>query len=48
MVEVYKQISIAVLSTGNELKEPWQKASNEEIYNCNSFAIIAQLNEKRF
>ena len=48
MVEVYKQISIAVLSTGNELKEPWQKASNEEIYNCNSFAIIAQLNEKGF
>ena len=26
MVEVYKQISIAVLSTGNELKEPWQKS----------------------
>ncbi|PRM90351.1 molybdopterin molybdenumtransferase MoeA [Aliarcobacter cryaerophilus] len=48
MVEVYKQISIAVLSTGNELKEPWQTASNEEIYNCNSFAIIAQLNEKGF
>ena len=48
MVEVYKQISIAVLSTGNELKEPWQKASNEEIYNCNSYALISLLKEKNF
>ncbi len=48
VIEVYKQISIAVLSTGNELKEPWQKADEDEIYNCNSIGIIAQLKEKNF
>ena len=48
MVEVYKQISIAVLSTGNEIKEPWENADEEEIYNCNSFALVSQLKEKGF
>ncbi len=48
MVEVFKKISVAVLSTGNEIKEPWEKADDEEIYNCNSFALISQLKEKGF
>jgi molybdopterin molybdotransferase len=48
MVEVFKKISIAVLSTGNEIKEPWEEADEEEIYNCNSFALISQLKEKGF
>jgi molybdopterin molybdotransferase len=48
MVEVLKKISIAVLSTGNEIKEPWENADEEEIYNCNSFALISQLKEKGF
>ena len=48
MIEVYKQISIAVLSTGNEIKEPWENADEEEIYNCNSFALVSQLKEKGF
>lgn len=48
MVEVYKKISIAVVSTGNELKEPWEEASLEEIYNCNSYALISLLKEKGF
>jgi molybdopterin molybdotransferase len=48
MVEVLKKISIAVLSTGNEIKEPWESADEEEIYNCNSFALISQLKEKGF
>jgi molybdopterin molybdotransferase len=48
MVEVYKKLSIAVVSTGNELKEPWESASEDEIYNCNSFALIAQLQEQGF
>lgn len=48
MVEVFKKLSVAVLSTGNELKEPWQEANEEEIYNCNSYAIISQLKEKGF
>ncbi len=48
MVEVYKKISIAVVSTGNELKEPWQDADEDEIYNCNSFALTSLLSEKAF
>lgn len=48
IVEVYKKISIAILSTGNELKEPWEDSSDEEIYNCNSYALISQLKEKNF
>ncbi len=47
-IEVYKKLSIAVVSTGNELKEPWEKASEDEIYNCNSYAIISTLQSKGF
>lgn len=47
-VEVFKKLSIAVLSTGNELKEPWEEANEDEIYNCNSYAIISLLKEKGF
>ena len=48
MVEVYRNISIAVLSSGNEIKEPWQSADEEEIFNCNSYGIISLLKEKNF
>ncbi len=48
VLEVYRQISIAVLSTGNELKEPWESSDEEEIYNCNSFALISLLKENGF
>jgi molybdopterin molybdotransferase len=47
-IEVYKKLSIAVVSTGNELKEPWEHASEDEIYNCNSYAIISTLQSKGF
>jgi molybdopterin molybdotransferase len=47
-LEVYKKISIAVVSTGNELKEPWMIASEDEIYNSNSYSIISQLKEQGF
>ena len=47
-VEVYKKLSIAIASTGNELKEPWEEASEDEIYNANSFGIISQLKEYGF
>ncbi len=40
-VEVYKDISIGIFSTGNELKEPWEEASDDEIYNVNSTSLIA-------
>lgn len=48
MIEVYKKLSIAVVSTGNEIIEPWENANENEIYNCNSYAIISLLNEKKF
>ena len=48
MIEVFKQISIAVVSTGNELKEPWEEANEEEIYNCNSYALVSLLSEAGF
>ncbi len=47
-LEVFKPLSIAVLSTGNELKEPWEASDDEEIYNCNSFALISLLKQKGF
>jgi molybdopterin molybdotransferase len=47
-IEVYKKLSIAVVSTGNELKEPWESASEDEIYNCNSYGVISALNSKGF
>jgi len=47
-IEVYKKLSIAVVATGNELKEPWEKATEDEIYNCNSYAIISTLKAKGF
>jgi molybdopterin molybdotransferase len=42
-VEVYALPSIAIVSTGNEIKEPWQYASEDEIYNANAFGIKALL-----
>ncbi|WP_321778577.1 molybdopterin molybdotransferase MoeA [Sulfurimonas sp.] len=48
MISVFKKLQIAVVSTGNELKEPWEVANEDEIYNCNSYAIISLLNEKRY
>jgi len=47
-LKVYKNISIAIASTGDELKEPWEEANEDEIYNANSFAIIALLKEYGF
>ena len=47
-IVVKRQLSIAVVATGNELKEPWESASEDEIYNCNSYAIISILKEKGF
>ncbi len=48
MVKTYKPLNIAVLSTGNELKEPWENSDEEEIYNCNSYALISLLKANGF
>lgn len=45
---VYKKISIAIFSTGDELKEPWNNASEDDIYNINASAIVALLHEHGF
>jgi molybdopterin molybdotransferase len=47
-IPVYTKLKIAVLSTGNELKEPWENADEEEIYNVNSYAIEALLKKSGF
>jgi len=47
-VEVYRKLRVVVLSTGDELKKPWEKASEDEIYDINAFALIALLKEHGF
>ena len=42
-VKVVLPLKIAVVSSGNEIKEPWESASEDEIYNANAFGITALL-----
>ena len=42
-VKVFLPLKIAVVSSGNEIREPWEKASEDEIYNANAFGITALL-----
>ena len=42
-LKVFLPIKIAVLSSGNEIKEPWEVASEDEIYNANAFGITSLL-----
>jgi molybdopterin molybdotransferase len=47
-VEVYEKLRVVVVSTGDELKKPWEKANEDEIYDVNAFALIALLKEQGF
>ena len=47
-VKVFVKPKIAILSTGNELKEPFEIADEDEIYNVNSYAIKALLDKNNF
>jgi len=47
-IKTFIKPKIAILSTGNELKEPWEEADEEEIYNVNSHAIKALLKRNYF
>ena len=47
-VKVYAPLRIAVLSTGDEIREPWEAADEEEIYNANAFGITALLKKFGF
>ncbi len=42
-VKVYKRLKIAIASTGNELKEPWEEANEDEVYNINGINIQMHL-----
>ncbi len=44
-IKVYKKPKIALLSSGSEIKEPWQKASTKQIYNANASGILALLDD---
>ena len=43
-IEVYAPLRIALLSSGNELSEPWEEAGELGVYNANAFGIAALLN----
>ena len=47
-VSVFEPLSIAIVSTGNEIKEPWEQAGEDEIYNANAFGIGSMLEEYGF
>ncbi len=47
-IQVYKKITIGIFSTGNELKEPWESANDDQIYNVNSTSLVALLKEFSF
>ncbi len=47
-VKIFVKPKIAIISTGNELKEPWEMADEEEIYNVNSYSLHALLKSKGF
>ena len=40
-IKVFRKLKAAIISTGSEIKEPWQQAKTFQIYNSNSSAIYA-------
>lgn len=46
MLDVKKRITIGIISTGNEIIEPWEVAKEFQIYNSSSIALYSDL--KRF
>lgn len=47
-IEIFIKPKIAIFSSGDELKEPWEKANEYEIYNANSSGIKALLKSQGF
>jgi molybdopterin molybdotransferase len=42
-IEVFKKINVGVISTGNELVEPFYKPSEAQIRNSNSWQLVSQV-----
>ncbi|NQZ86701.1 MAG: molybdopterin molybdotransferase MoeA [Colwellia sp.] len=42
-IEVFRKITVAVLATGDELKSPGEKLNEGDIFESNSYALIAML-----
>lgn len=42
-IKVFKKPKIALLCSGSEIKEPWQKAKEKEVYNSNASGVLALL-----
>ncbi|SFV59747.1 Molybdopterin biosynthesis protein MoeA [hydrothermal vent metagenome] len=42
-LKVFLPLKVAVVSSGNEIREPWEEASEDEIYNANAFGITSLL-----
>ena len=47
-LSVYAPLRIAVISSGNELKEPWEDADEQEVHNANAFGILSLLESYGF
>ncbi len=47
-IKVYKKVKIAILSSGNELKEPFEEASEDDVYNINSYSLKALFERYNF
>jgi len=47
-IEVYVPLRIALFSTGDEVKEPWEEAPEHAVYNANAFGLSALLEQYGF
>ncbi len=47
-VEVFRQPGVALMSTGNEILEPFQPFSPEKAYNCNRYILSGLLKREGF
>jgi molybdopterin molybdotransferase len=47
-VRIFRKLRVGILSTGSEIKEPWDKAEDYQIYNSNSTALYGCAKELGF
>ncbi|MDD3344793.1 MAG: molybdopterin molybdotransferase MoeA [Sulfurospirillaceae bacterium] len=47
-VKVYRKLTIAIFSTGDELQKPWNHANENEIYDINATALMGLFSEHGF